>query len=201
MKSKKSTPPAAKSKKSARRAPSAKTAPRQSPAPQCRIGGSDVSFDLDVKSSGLEPIMGAAYLLTDRAYAALGGDRAKKITVTLTPKKAEGKAGLQALAETFAAELETQKVRWAIAKNNLPIREYITEQAVALANSPAPVEAAAEPTSEELTDEQRKEIEKLISEVEDEIKTMNAKNAAPDPKNVKASWEEAHETKASEGKA
>ena len=183
-------------KKSVRRAAPAKSAP-----PQCRIGGCDVSFDLDVKTEGLESIFGAAYMLTDRAFSSLEGDRAKKITVTLTPKKSEGRAGLKALAQTFLQELETQKVRWAIAKNNLPIREYLAEHAVALANSPAPVEAAAEPASEELTDAQRKEIEKLISEVEDEIKTMNAKNPAPDPKNVKASWEEAQESKASEGKA
>jgi His-Xaa-Ser system protein HxsD len=172
---------------------------KASPAP--RISGSSVSFTLDVKSEGLEPIVGAAYMLTDRAYSSLDGDRAKKLIVTLTPKSPAGKAGLEALAESFSAELEAQKVRWAVAKNNLPIREYIAENAVSLANSPSPVEPAAEATSEELTDEQRSEIEKLISEVEDEIKTMNAKNATPDPKNVKASWEEAHETKAPEGKA
>ncbi|MFI5350358.1 MAG: hypothetical protein ACHQ2Z_12500 [Elusimicrobiota bacterium] len=184
----------------AKKRPSLAAKPKKS-IPSFRLGASSVTFALDVKNAGLEPIFGAAYMLTDRAFSSLDGDRAKKITVTLTPKKASGRAGLKALAETFIAEFETQKVRWAVAKNNLPIREYLAEQAVALANSPAPVEPAAEAAPEELTDTQRKEIEKLISEVEDEIKAMNAKNAAPDTKNVKASWEEAHEPKASEGKA
>jgi len=194
--------PEAKPKKSAparaKRSP-APVAKKSSPA--YRIQGDTVSFSLDVKTQGLEPIFGAAYLLTDRAFASLDGDRAKTLSVMLTPKTPAGASGLKALAEAFVAELESQKVRWAIAKNNLPIREYLAEQAVTLANSPAPAEAAPEPAAEELTDEQRKEIEKLISEVEDEIKTMNAKNANPDPKNVKASWEEAQESKPSEGKA
>jgi His-Xaa-Ser system protein HxsD len=192
-------------KKAARTAPTRTSARRAlPPAPQSRIGGGGVSFDLDVRSEGLEPIMGAAYLLTDQAYASLDGDRTKRITVTLRPKRPAGPDGLAQLAETFAAELETQKVRWAIAKNNLPIREYLAEQAVALANSPEPEPAAAEPAAEELTDEQRKEIERLISEVEDEIKTMNAQNAAgaaTGAKSPKASWEAARETEASEGKS
>ena len=105
------------------------------------------------------------------------------------------------LADTFRAELRSQKVRWTIAKNNLPIREYIAEQAILLANgAPAPAQASPETASDQLTAEQRGEIEKLIAEVEEEIKAMNQKKAVPDPKNIKASWEEKQETK-SEGNA
>jgi hypothetical protein len=201
MKTKKRATSAKKPKK-ATAAPKKKTAARKPETASYKIVAGGVSFALDVKTEGLEPILGAAYLLTDRAFASLEGDRVKKLVVTLTPKKPEGVPGLKALAETFSLELATQKVRWAVAKNNLPIREYLAEHAVALASAPEPAEAAApEPASEELTDEQRKEIEKLIAEVEDEIKTMNSKNAPAAPKSVSASWEESHESKAPEGKA
>ena len=93
-------------------------------------------------------------------------------------------------------------MRWAVARNNQPIREYIAEQAVLLATGQikpaAPAAAAPEPAVDELTDDQRLEIEKLIAEVEAEIKTMNADKAKPsvsDPKNVSASWEAAQEKK------
>lgn len=153
-----------------------------------------VSYSLSVKAHGLEPLLGAAYLLTDRAFVMLSGDRAKTLTVRLRPKKQGGKKVLQALAAAFEAELSSQKMRWTLAKNNQPVREYLAEQAVVLAQNP-PAPAPAEPAAEQLTDAQRLEIEKLISEVEDEIKTMNAKKApaARDPKNIKASWEEAQQ--------
>src|SRR5689334_5992558 len=89
-----------------------------------------VSFSLPVKAAGLEPLLGAAYLLTDRAYVMLSGDRAKTLVVRLRPKKDAGKKGLEALAKAFEAELASQKVRWTIAKNNQSVREYLAEQAV-----------------------------------------------------------------------
>lgn len=167
----------------------------------CAISGAAVSFDLSVKSEGLEPIMGAAYLLTDRTFVSLKGDRSKRIKVTLRLKTPCSVKETKLLAETFRSELRSQKVRWAIAKNNLPIREYIAEQAIQLANgAPSPAPASPEASSDQLTAEQRGEIEKLIAEVEEEIKAMNQKKAVPDPKNIKASWEEKQETK-SEGHA
>lgn len=171
------------------------------PAPTPKLTASEASFSLDVKAHGLEPVLGAAYLLTDRAYVELGGDRAKILTVVLRAKDAK-KLKPRALADEFLADLAAQKVRWAVARNNQPIREYIAEQAVLLATGQikpaAPAAAAPEPAVDELTDDQRLEIEKLIAEVEAEIKTMNADKAKPsvsDPKNVSASWEAAQEKK------
>ncbi len=154
-----------------------------------------LSFELDTKEAGYEPILGAAYLLTDRAFAALEGDRAGKMRVILRPKGDRGPQALKALSEDFLRELETQRVRWRIARNNLPIREFVAEQAVLLANGRLPAPAAhapGTPAAEDLTQEQRQEIEKLIAEVEEEIKAINEKKAVPDPKGIKASWEERH---------
>jgi His-Xaa-Ser system protein HxsD len=141
---------------------------------------------------GLEPLLGAAYLMMDRAYVRLSGDRKKALTVEFFPKDPAVSAA--SLEKEFRAELEGQKLRWQLARHNQPIREYIAEQAVLLATGRAAPPPPQEGAADQLTDEQRSEIEKLIAEVEDEIKTMNQKKAVADPKNIKASWEERRES-------
>lgn len=182
-------------KKTSIKAP--KPAPKKSTAaPSASLSASEASVVLDVKSLGLEPIFGAAYLMMDKAFVSLTGDRAGKVGVVLRAKDPKA-FNPKTLATEFLSDLESQKVRWAVAKNNLPIREHIAEQAVLMANGTIPPPSAAasapEPAAEQLTDEQRSEIEKLISEVEAEIKTMNDKKVAADPKGIKASWEEKQE--------
>ncbi|PIR18007.1 MAG: hypothetical protein COV48_07970 [Elusimicrobia bacterium CG11_big_fil_rev_8_21_14_0_20_64_6] len=173
---------------------------KKSPLPSavCVLSDSEASITLDVKVEGIESIFGAAYLMMDKAFVFLSGDRAKKIVVVLRPK--DEALPLRALADEFLSDLESQKVRWAVAKNNLPVREFIAEQAVLIANGtippPSASEAAPEPAAEELTADQRSEIERLIAEVESEIKTMNDRKVALDPKGIKASWEETQEKKA-----
>lgn len=109
-----------------------KTPPRRAKPFSVFLPQSIVSFSLDVPKNGLEPILGAAYLMMDRAFVSIEGDRRKKLEVFLKSKTAAAAPQLEILARTFLAELETQKVRWAIAKNNLPIRQYIVEQSVLL---------------------------------------------------------------------
>ena len=151
----------------------------------------ELTIKVNVKKEGLAPALGAAFLLTDRAFVSLSGDRERSLTVVLRPKVPAGAKGLKALADSYARELATQKVRWAIAENNRPVREYIAEQAVLVAQGRRPAAApAASPASDDLTDAQRLEIEKLIAEVESEIKTLGEKKAASDPKKIAASWEE-----------
>lgn len=189
-----------------------KTAPARKPvssrakpakAPDYTVAEGDIVFKLDVKKEGLEPIMGAAYLMTDVAFARLDGSRSKFLEVRLEPKAAAGAAALKALARRFTDELSTQRLRWAIARENAGVREFIAEQAVLLANGrleAAPAQAQEAP-ADALSEEQRSEIEKLIAEVEDEIKAMNEKKAASDPKGIKASWEEKQESAKTEKKA
>lgn len=155
----------------------------------------EASFALDARREGLEPILGAAYLLMDRAYALVEGDKAGRLTVTLRPKGARGAAELSALARAFEDELAAQKLRWAVARNNQGVREYVAENALALAEEFASRAAApAEPAAEQLTAEQRSEIERLIAEVETEITAMNAKKEHADPAGKNLSWEAAQET-------
>jgi His-Xaa-Ser system protein HxsD len=154
----------------------------------------EVVLVLDPRREGLEPILGAAYLMMDRAYASLSGDKAKSLTVTLRPKAARGAADLKALKSAFEAELAAQKLRWAVARNNQSVREYVAENALTLADEFAKRAAApAEPAAEQLTVEQRSEIERLIAEVETEISEMNSKKELADPKGKTLSWEAAQE--------
>src|SRR5437868_3815307 len=124
-----------------------------------KIPASDVAFS--VAEHGWEALLGTAYLMMDRAYVSLAGDPKRRVTITLKPKSKELDAA--ALKREFAAELETQKLRWTLAKNNQPVREFVAEQAILLANGKLPEPAAAEPAAEQLTAEQRSEIEKLIA--------------------------------------
>jgi His-Xaa-Ser system protein HxsD len=93
---------------------------------------SSLSFSLDAAKFGAEAVLGAAYLMMDRAFVSISGSRAKRLEVVLKSKSPASAAELEGLARSFLAELETQKVRWALAKDNLAIRRYIVEQAVLL---------------------------------------------------------------------
>lgn len=188
-----------KSKKNLTKKSAKSAAPKKAAKPAAasvKISGSQASVTLDVKKEGLEPVFGSAYLMMDKAYVSLTGDRAGKVSVVLRAKDPR-KVSPRALADELLLDLESQKVRWAVARNNLPIREHIAEQAVLIANgtipAPSAAEAAPEAAAEQLTAEQRAEIERLISEVESEIKSMNDKKIAADPKGIKASWEEKQE--------
>jgi His-Xaa-Ser system protein HxsD len=144
-----------------------------------------VRCTIDAKKDSREAVWGAAYVLTDRAWAsfepAKGG-----ATLSLRPKDAA--ASLKELASLFEAEFATQNVRWAILKNNASIREYLVQQALLQAQGRAPAPAAP---AGELTTEQRAEIDRLIAEVEEELKTMGTDKPA-DPKGISATWEERH---------
>ena len=160
-----------------------------------RTSAGEITFELDARPDGPEPIFGAAYLLMDRAYAFVSGDKAKMLNVTLRPKGARGAADLAALKRAFEDEVAAQRVRWAVARSNRPVREYVAENALALAQEFAARASSApgEPAAEQLTPEQRSEIERLIAEVETEISQMNAKKEHAETKGAALSWEAAQE--------
>lgn len=164
-------------------------------APKPRFAAESVSFTLPVGPDGVEPLLGAAYLMTDRCYAALGGDRKTTLEITLWGKRPLDAAGLRALAADFARELESQRLRWAIARHNLPVREYVQELAVQLAQRPPEPPPPETPDGgEELSEAQRKEIDALIAEVESEIAELKQSPAGKDPEGVAKTWEEKHKS-------
>jgi His-Xaa-Ser system protein HxsD len=177
-----------KKKKSVKKA-AAKKLPVGKPA-KALLGKDSVTLTVPVKENGLDVVLGSAYQMTDRYFVALGGDRKKQLTVTLTGKTPlKGKA-VQEAADLFQRELATQRVRWQIARENIQVREYVQELAVKMAQEPPPAPDA--PATDELSADQRSEIDALISEVESEIKELKKTPAGKDPKNISASWEEKH---------
>lgn len=178
-------------------APKRRAAPRalKPRAPRPGFAGETVSFALPIGPDGVEPLLGAAYLMTDRCYAALGGDRKTTLEITLWGKRPLDAAGLRALAADFARELESQRLRWAIARHNLPVREYVQELAVQLAQRPPEPPPTETPGGgEELSEAQRKEIDALIAEVESEIAELKQSPAGQDPEGVAKTWEEKHKS-------
>lgn len=194
-----------------RKSKAAKGKTPEAAAPVVAVVEPSVSFDLkqytmvadcDAKADSLEVIRSAAYVLTDRAFALLKAGPEGTVRVVLQSKEPADEAALEALAKTFRDELATQRLRHQISKNNVSIREYIVEQAIRLAQQP-PEDAstspstgpAAPPPEPELTEAQRQEIERLIAEVEEEIRAMAPQKAAADPLKISATWEETHAPK------
>lgn len=193
----------AKSASSSGKAAAAKKAPAASSSAGPKIalekGRGQITALCDAEKDGIEVIRSAAYVLTDRAYAWLDEGPKGAVAVTLQLKEPAPASALEALAQTFRDELATQRLRHQISKNNVSIREHVIEQAIALAQAPADAAPApAAPPEQELNEEQRKEIERLIAEVEEEIRQMAPKRAAEDPLKIAATWEETHGPKKAE---
>ena len=111
------------------------------------------------------------------------------VAVVLTPKKKLASSAERAVFERNVADgLATARLRCAIQRSSLPAREHILTTAF----GPAAPAAAMQETAE-LSLEQRAEIDRLISEVEAELKTMDP--ARRDPEGITATWEEKHERK------
>lgn len=169
-----------------------KAAPKAAPLKPL-FAQDSVTFTLPVKPDGLEVLMGAAYMMIDRYCVRLGGDKKKSLAITLFGKAPLGKKELQEAAVSFQNELITQRVRWQIARENLPVREYIQELAIKIAQTPPQAPQAEQAAgSDELSEAQRKEIDALIAEVESEIQSLKKTPAGADPKKISASWEEKH---------
>ncbi len=165
-----------------------------------RPASGEVVVSVKLGAAGSEPVLGAAYMMMDRAYALVEPGAAGALRVTLRPKGARGAAELAALKTSFEDELAAQRLRWAVARNNAPVREYVAENAIALAGEfAARAQAAPEPAAEQLTDDQRAEIERLIAEVETEISEMNREKKLPDPNGATRSWEAAQDAEKGRG--
>ena len=108
------------------------------------------------------------------------------VLLRLAPKKGlEEPPQREAFRENFERELSTQAVRCGIAEANRPVLEHV----VSLALRPSAAPQAA-PAPGDLTPEQRAEIDRLIAEVEAELRAED--KAQKDPLGITATWEEKH---------
>lgn len=157
-----------------------KTTPRAADAAVVRLAAS---------AHGAEPALFAAHALLDRAWARVDAGPRGALTVTLLPKPGADAAAVEA---AFREELASQERRWAVARNNAPVLLHAARQAVLAAEGRLRESAPAAPASEALTAEQQSEIDRLIAEVEVEIKELKTRKEGADPDNVRATWEERH---------
>lgn len=139
---------------------------------------------VSTKDYPLGVIKYAAFALTGEAYVLLESAK-NAVSVEIAPKAPQSGA-LKRLAARFKEELALEKIRSEIEANNRGLREHVIRMALSGESAPAPVEAEVA-----LTDEQQKELDRLIAEVEDEIKKESGVSAG-DPLGVTKTWEEAH---------
>ena len=125
----------------------------------------------------------AAFFLTGGAYVRLDAMK-NGVRVYISPKTA-GAGTRKRLAFQFKEELELQKIRSEIESNNRSCAN--TSCDVSLGES-LPTQAEPEIA---LTEEQQKELDRLIAEVESEIKNESSVSRG-DPLGVTKTWEETH---------
>jgi hypothetical protein len=120
-------------------------------------------------------LRGAAYVLTESAYAAIGGRRGARV-VALWPKPG---VKLKTLAEDFAREYDNQLLRWKLLRLNRKVSAAVLARAMALRIDAGG--GAAEPQALGLSDDRKLEIEAALSE---------AAKEKWDPLGIARPWEE-----------
>lgn len=138
---------------------------------------------VSLEENSLKTIKYAAFALTATAYVQLDSVKSR-VQVTLRPKDVPGKMTARRLASLFLEGLKQEAIRSSLEDNNRKLREHIIGLALCPAKEEAPAQADAE-----LSEEQQKELDRIIAEVEEEIKKEPLKSSR-DPLEVTKTWEE-----------
>ncbi|MBI4655469.1 MAG: hypothetical protein HY746_01855 [Elusimicrobia bacterium] len=145
----------------------------------------EIYLKADLKKYSIETIRYAAYVFTGMAYVSLkkiAGTGLIEAVFKLKPGFSPGE--IKSLKKRFEQELKWEKLRSAILEHNQKLREFLIKKAMSSGEmSRAP---------ERLTPEQEKELEKLIAQVESEIKkeSKNSRKKSGDPLEISKTWEE-----------
>lgn len=121
-------------------------------------------------------LLGAAYAMTDEAYA-LVTRKGKGGSVELWPRK---KTAPKALIAAFKREYENQRLRWALTRDGLGLRAETLRRALALAQAAG---GRPEAPTASLTPEQKAEIAALLAEAEND-------KGPRDPLGITRPWED-----------
>lgn len=141
----------------------------------------EFSVKVSVRKYSPGNIRYSAYSVTDAAHVFLSfaGD---KVAVEMTPKKGFKAAEIK---KRFLQELEDEKLRERLFEENRELREFLILKAM---NEPR----AEEKTGEDgLTPEQRKELDEMIRQVEEELESEE-KSEKKDSRGIMKTWEEKH---------
>lgn len=105
------------------------------------------------RDAGRLAVLGTAYLLSERAQAAVSTERGCPV-LTLTPRAGADAAGLR---EEALRVFEGQRLRWALAVAGAPLKAELARRAVAAASRAAGAGAS-------ISDEDRARIAALLAE-------------------------------------
>ncbi len=129
----------------------------------------------------LEDVKYAAFALSGNTYVKIESAPDKQVKITFTPRDGEIPPGLSGL---FHSTLEDESLRSRVADNNRCVIEHVIELGLKDDGQPNGI------PEDNLNAEQQKELERLIAEVEAEIKKES--ESSDDPLGVLKTWEEVH---------
>ena len=138
----------------------------------------NIIINVSMKNYTLDIIRYVSYTFTDRFWVYLQKNK-ENIKVELTPikeKKIDGKK----LKKDFLKKLEAEKRMQKIIDDNIKLREFIIKNSFNY-TQPKPDDAI-------LTREEEEELERLIKEVEEELKNETGEEFD----DIKKTWEEKH---------
>ena len=142
----------------------------------------EILLKSDLRKYSLDDIRYAAYSVTDEAHVELKKLSLKTIEISF---KRKGKVFLKNTVKRFTDELKNEKIRADIFKNNAELREHLILKALSSEEKPQPQTDDAG-----LTPEQEKELDELISQVEEEIRKESSGRKKADPLGINQTWEE-----------
>jgi His-Xaa-Ser system protein HxsD len=131
------------------------------------------------KDYTLEMIRYISYTFTDRFWVYIKKNN-RDIVVELTPMNNNKKIDEKKLKEEFFEKLNEEKKMQKIIDENIKLREFIIKNSF---NYQPP-----KPSERFLTKEEEEELERLIKEVEEELKGENMEGLD----DIKKTWEEKH---------
>lgn len=144
-----------------------------------------IIFTINGKNN-LKVIRYAAYLFTEDYYVFLK-KKGKNYQITISPKKDIKNISAAIVKKDFESKLKEETLRYEIYQKNKPLREFLIKKAILEGDKIASISQDFNQETT-LTKEEKKELEKIIKEVEEELKTYNSKKT----KEIAQTWEEKH---------
>ena len=141
-----------------------------------------ISLKCNLQKYSLEDIRYAAYSVSDKAYVLLKKSNLKTVEVSFKRKNGNS---VQKTVKLFKEEVENEKIRAGIFKDNVELRAHLILQALNYEDKP---ETQTDDVG--LTPEQEKELDDLISQVEKELKEESEGRKNRDPLGINKTWEE-----------
>ena len=142
-----------------------------------------IDFIFDIKDYSLDVIKETSYLFSDSFWVFVEKNSNKiKVTFETFNKKVK----IKDLQKLFTKKLKEEKIKDEIFKENIKLREYLIKQAMTY--------NPEENNNDGLTAEEEKELEKLIKEVEEELKK---ESGGSNDGEIKKTWEEKYGNKTS----